>query len=112
MKMLSFCFIIIIGLASISELNARSRDDVNSIISEVEAQLEAYPGEIDKYASEDIPIIKKHINNSKDLVKSNKIEEAYQEIMIAKTYFLLIDSKKELYNSEKELEGFKNENEK
>lgn len=112
MKMISFSLILIFGIVSISELNARSKDDVNAIISEVESQLEEYPGEIDKYASEDIDIIKKHIKNSKDLVKSNKVEEAYQEIMIAKTFFLLIDSKKELYNSEIELEGFKNEREK
>ena len=112
MKMLSLCLIFFFGLASITQLNARSKDDVNAIISEIETQLEAYPGEIDKYASDDIIVIKKHIKNSKDLLKSNKVEESYQEILIAKTYFLLIDSKKELYNSEKELEGFKNDKEK
>jgi predicted translin family RNA/ssDNA-binding protein len=109
MKVLYFFLLVPILFFSISELNARSKDDVNAIIIEVESQLEEYPGEIDKYASEDIEVIKKHIKNSKDLLKSNKVEEAYQEIMIAKTYFLLIDSKKELYSSEIELEGFKNE---
>lgn len=110
MKNIALIIILLSSITAISELNARSKDDVNAIISEVETQIEEYPGEIDKYASEDIDIIKKHITNSKSLIKSNKVEEAYHEISIAKTYFLLIDSKKELYNSVKELEELKNEN--
>jgi len=53
------------------------------------------------YAQDGIDKIKAIIVSSKNLLKEEKIEQAYYEIVIAKAYFKVISSREKLFDAEK-----------
>ncbi|MFC1671447.1 hypothetical protein ACFL20_13730, partial [Spirochaetota bacterium] len=87
------------------------KEKVIEIIKMVETKLQLLISEKKStlYAQDGIEKIKAIIASSKNLLKEEKTEQAYYEIVIAKAYFRVISSREKLFDAEKKYNKRKNE---
>jgi len=84
-------------------------EEVNNLKSTVQIKLDKIKNSnFHELAKDEIKAVENYIETTNNLIKEQEYEKAYYMISIAIVYFNLIDAKKELNISEKELNEIKN----
>lgn len=101
LKKLILLFISITAVAS--SAYPYSNEEVTGLIEIVNNELSRLKNEnAAEYAPEEIKIVNDRITQSGTLLNNGKTDEAYFEASIARSYFVLINAKKEYFNAKKE----------
>jgi hypothetical protein len=108
MKKINLIAIIIFLFATTSVLLAdkHSKKEVADLITEVETRLDAAKSEgAENYAGKEVSRIEDLLKDAKKQLDDNERDIAFYMIGRAKSYFKLIDARKELLDAETELKS-------
>ena len=85
-----------------------TKEEINSLILAIERRLNDTKNDgAAKYALDDLSKIEEYINHAKKSLSEGKNDQAFYEISIGKSYFKIIEAKKELFLAIQDYEDMK-----